>query len=124
MPGDPGVDDLLADHPEAVAATVRRLRAVLTEGRPELVEGVRLGWHSVNYRDPDAGFVCAIFPFADRVHLVFERGVLLPDPGRRLTGSGRQVRALEFTDAAQVDGAVVQEFLDHAVEIGAALRAR
>ncbi|WP_176946405.1 DUF1801 domain-containing protein [Blastococcus aurantiacus] len=124
MPHDAEVDSLLAQHTPEVAVAARRVRAAVLHGRPDLTERVRDGWHSINYRDPAAGFVCAIFPMADRVQLVFERGVLLPDPAGRLTGTGRQVRSLEFTDASQVDDGVVQEFLDHAVEIGAGLRAR
>jgi hypothetical protein len=85
---------------------------------------VRTGWHSINYRDPDAGFVCALFPMADHVQLVFERGAALPDPYRRLTGTGRQVRALEFTTGSDVDPAMVLEYLDLAVEVGAGLRSR
>jgi hypothetical protein len=118
------VEALLAEHDAVVAATARRVRAAVLGGRPDLGERVRRGWHSINYRDPAAGFVCAIFPMADRVQLVFERGVLLPDPAGLLSGSGRQVRALEYADAGRVDDGVVQEFLDHAVEIGAGLRAR
>ena len=124
VPHDPEVDALLAEHTPDVAATARRVRAAVLQGRPELTERVRRGWHSINYRDPAAGFVCEIFPMADRVQLVFERGVLLPDPAGLLSGSGRQVRALEYADAGRVDDSVVQEFLDHAVEIGAGLRAR
>ncbi len=48
----------------------------------------------------------------------------LPDPERRLSGTGRQVRALDLTAPDQVDAEVVGTFLDHAVELGAALRAR
>ena len=59
-----------------------------------------------------------MFPLADRVQLVFERGALLPDPDGLLTGSGRQVRALEFTDEADVDPETVLEFLDHALDVG------
>jgi hypothetical protein len=80
--------------------------------------------HSINYRDTAAGFVCAIFPTADRVQLVFEHGVLLPDPAGLLTGAGRQVRALEYAPEGQVDAAVVSEFVDHAVRIGTGLRSR
>ncbi len=121
---DPQVDALLADHPDEVVAATRYLRAVLREGHPGLVERVRRGWHSINYRDPDAGFVCALFPMADRVQLVFEHGAAMPDPHGRLTGTGRQVRALEFGAAADVDPALVLEYLDLAVETGAGLRAR
>jgi hypothetical protein len=121
---DPEVDALLAEHPDDVAGTTQRLRAVLREGHPELAERVRTGWHSINYRDADAGFVCALFPMADRVHLVFEHGAAMPDPHGRLTGTGRQVRALEFAEESDVDPALVLEYLDLALEVGVGLRAR
>ena len=124
MPRDPGADELLSEHPDAVTTTAQRLRAVLLDAHPQLEERVRRGWHSINYRDPAAGFVCALFPRAERVQLVFEQGARLPDPEGRLTGTGRQVRALEFTTPDEVDPAVVVPFLDHAVELGAGLRAR
>ena len=122
MTGNRELDALLADHPEAVAGIARRLRAVLLTGRPDLAERVRPGWHSVNFHDPAAGFVCAIFPLADRVQLVFERGAQLPDPHHRLGGTGRQVRTLEFTSEEDVDAEVVLEFLDLAVDVGARAR--
>ena len=79
MPRDDDAEDLLSEHPDAVAATAQRLRAVLLDAHPQLEERVRRGWHSINYRDPVAGFVCALFPTADRVQLVFEHGARLPD---------------------------------------------
>src|SRR5687767_2884333 len=109
------VETLLADHTDAVAGIARLLRRTLLDGHPPLVERVRTGWHSINYHDPAAGFVCAVFPFADRVQLIFERGTQLPDPDHRLSGSGRRVRALEFAAEADVDPEVVLEFLDHAL---------
>ncbi len=124
MPTDPETDDLLSEHPEAVAATAQRLRTVLLEAHPQLEERVRRGWHSLNYRDPVAGFVCAVFPTADRVQLVFEHGARLPDPDGRLSGTGKQVRTLDLTAPEEVDATVVATFLDHAVELGAALRSR
>ena len=124
MPRDPDADELLDEHPDGVAATAQRLRTVLLDAHPQLEERVRRGWHSINYRDPVAGLVCALFPGAERVQLVFEHGARLPDPDGRLTGTGRQVRALEFTTPDEVDPAVVVPFLDHAVELGAGLRAR
>ena len=124
MTGNRELDALLADHPEAVAGIALRLREVLLTGRPDLAERVRPGWHSVNFHDPVAGFVCALFPLADRVQLVFERGALLPDPHHRLGGTGRQVRTLEFTAEGDVDAEVILEFLDLAVDIGVRARSR
>jgi hypothetical protein len=124
VPSDPAADDLLAEHTDAVIALAQRLRAVLLRAHPQFVERARPGWHSINYRDPAAGFVCALFPTADRVQLVFEHGALLPDPAGRLSGNGRQVRSLEFSVADEPDGDAVVHFLDLAVELGTALRTR
>ena len=121
---DTTVEDLLDAHSDTVVATVQRLRAVLRAAQPHLEERARRGWHSINFRDPAAGFVCAIFPGADEVQLVFEHGARLPDPEGLLTGTGAQVRALRFSGPADVDADVVTRFLDLAVDLGAALRRR
>lgn len=121
---DPAADALLADHSAAVTALAQRLRDVVLDAHPQLTERARRGWHSVNYRDSAAGFVCALSPGADGVQLVFEHGARLPDPDGRLSGTGRQVRVLEFPAGAEPDADVVVHFLDLAVELGAALRAR
>jgi hypothetical protein len=124
VPRDPAVDELLADHSDAVIALTQRLREIVLGAHPHFTERARAGWHSINYRDPVAGFVCALFPGADRVQLVLEHGARLPDPEGRLSGAGRQVRSLEFPVAAPVDADLVEHFLDLAVELGAALRPR
>ncbi|TQN40842.1 hypothetical protein FHU33_0193 [Blastococcus colisei] len=123
MPGDAAVEQLLADHPDAVIETVHRLRSIVLGAHPQLVERARTGWHSINYRDPVAGFVCALFPGPDRVQLVFEHGARLPDPEGHLSGTGRQVRALDVAAGAPVDADVVTRFLDLAVDQGPSLRA-
>ncbi|WP_164704568.1 DUF1801 domain-containing protein [Blastococcus litoris] len=124
MPRDPAVDELLADHSDAVVALTQQLRGVVLAAHPQLTERARPGWHSVNYRDPVAGFVCALFPGADRVQLVFEHGARLPDPAGRLSGNGRRVRMLDFSVGDGPDADALVHFLDLAVELGAALRAR
>ena len=124
MSRDATVERLLDDHSDAVIATAQRLRAVVLEAHPQFAERARPGWHSINYHHPDAGFVCAIFPGAERVQLVFEHGARLPDPEGRLSGTGSQVRTLDVPAGSDVDAAVVAEFLDLAVELGIALRAR
>ena len=124
MPDDSEVGGLLADHRSDVAAIARKVRASVLSAQPQLIERVRHGWHSMNYRDPVAGFVCAIFPMADEVQLVFERGAELPDPDGLLAGSGKQVRTLRFARAEDVDADVIDRYLDLAIDVGAALRRR
>jgi hypothetical protein len=124
MTRDPAADDLLAEHPDDVLRTAQRLRDVLLEAQPDLVERARTGWHSVNYTHPSAGFVCALFPAADRVDLVFEHGARLPDPDGHLTGETRQVRTLQVRPDHDLAPDVVVELLDAAVELGTRLRGR
>ena len=67
-----------------------RLRLIQRSGR------VMRGWRSVNFRHAQAGHVCAVFPYADRVALYFEHGRLLDDPEGVLMGDdlkkGRFIR--------------------------------
>lgn len=68
--------------------------AAVRELRPDLAPRVRLGWGSINFRHPQAGFVCAVFPMPDHVSLVFEHGRQLSSP--LLQGTGQQVRFIRF----------------------------
>ena len=81
---------LLARFNPPVAALARELVTLLLAVRPELDPVVRLGWGSVNFRHPRAGFLCAVFPMENRVSLAFEHGRLLDSP--LLEGDTRQVR--------------------------------
>lgn len=113
------VQQLLAGHPPAVARATLDLRDLLRTAYPELQERVRTGWHSINYRHPQAGFVCGLFPRDTGVTLVFERGTQLPDPDGLLRGTGRTVRSLEFLAAPTPEETdVVAEFVHQAIALG------
>ena len=113
------VQHLLADHPPAVATATLHLRDLLRTAHPELQERVRTGWHSINYRHPHAGFVCALFPRDTGVTLVLERGAQLPDPDGLLRGTGRTVRSLEFGTPPSPEAAdAVLEFVHQAIALG------
>lgn len=87
-----GLEAILARVPPGVAAEARQLVAVLGTLRPDLTAKVQPGWGSVNYRHKRAGFVCAVFPLAGHVSLVFEHGRLLSNDDGLLEGDGKQVR--------------------------------
>ena len=59
---------------------------------PQAQESVRLGWQSLGYRDPQAGYFFGLFPKRDHVQALFEWGALLVDEQHPLEGSGTQVR--------------------------------
>ena len=115
--GEPdGVRDLLAQHSSEVANLTRQLRAAVRTARPELTEKIYLGWYGVGLHHPDKGYVAALFPRADEVHVGFEHGVDLPDPYGLLQGGGRQVRYLVFrTGAARPTADDLVEYLDVAL---------
>jgi len=106
-PSDSRSTELVADllqivrpFPEPIAEMASRLALTLLNVRPDLEAKVRLGWGSVNYRHPVAGFVCAIFPMEDHVSLVFEHGRQLSSP--LLEGDGKQVRFIRFAPGATI----------------------
>lgn len=94
MPDD--LDAILERVPSPVAAEARKLVTVLSVTRPDLVAKVQRGWGSVNYRHRQAGFICAVFPMADHVALVFEHGRQLSNDAGLLEGDGKQVRFIRL----------------------------
>lgn len=99
-PADPEIARLLATFPEPIAATAAQLVALLLELRPDFVARARFGWRSVNFRHPEAGHVCAVFPYPDRVALIFEHGRLLDSP--LLEGETSRVRFIRFLPGAEL----------------------
>jgi hypothetical protein len=89
------LDALVARHP-ATATLATELVALVTRVAPELTAKVQPGWGSVNFRHRRAGFVCAVFPSADRVLLLFEHGRELSHPLLVDNGKVKQVRWIPF----------------------------
>jgi len=67
---------LLAPLPQPIGELTRQLVTLLA-GHPGLEGKVMAGWKSINFHHRQAGFVCALFPNAERVALYFEHGRLL-----------------------------------------------
>lgn len=85
---------IVRSFPEPIQQLTSKLALTLLSVRPDLEAKARLGWGSVNYRHPAAGFICAIFPMEDHVSLVFEHGRQLSSP--LLEGDGKQVRFIKL----------------------------
>ena len=83
------MNDLLRQYPPPIRETVDRLRGIVHAIAPGAREKVNRGWRSINYLDPQVGYFCGIFPFEDKVDLIFEFGTLLPDPERMFRGRGK-----------------------------------
>ena len=88
------LDLLLARIEPDMIETTRRVVDAVAALAPDMEGRARIGWGSVNFRHPKAGFVCAVFPMADHVSLIFEHGRQLSSP--LLQGDGKQVRFIPF----------------------------
>jgi hypothetical protein len=97
-------DELLGRFDAEIAKLARKVVATISEVHPELEAKVRLGWGSVNFRHPKAGFVCAVFPQAreGNVILVFEHGRLLSSPLLVDNGKVTQVRWIPFRPGDEI----------------------
>jgi len=80
------INTILQDHTPDVQAIAERLRALIRATVPDAIESAHAVWHSINFTHPESGYFCGIFPRPKQVTLVFEFGVLLPDPDHLLDG--------------------------------------
>ena len=71
----------LAKFPPTVATTAEAVRTVIRAAIPTAVERVLPGWRSLGYRDPQAGQLCALFPYEGTVRLYLEHGAALEARG-------------------------------------------
>lgn len=104
-----------AQYDQAVQAICTRLRVLVLAVLPDMEEVVFVGWKNVSYgtgeSQADKDLICYIAPYTRSVNLGFYRGVLLPDPHRRLVGTGKSLRHVKFTALDQVDDQIVLSLL-------------
>lgn len=111
------IDALLADYRPAVRAMVAALRGVVRATVSDAIEAVYHRWRGIGYRHPQAGYFCGIFPQADHVRLLFEFGILLPDPTAVLEGNGKQTRYLTIHDAQALPVAAIRQLIGEALAL-------
>lgn len=74
------LDTLLDRHSQEIAELTLEVVGWVVKQFPEMTAKVMLGWRSVNFRHPRAGFVIAVFPFEDHVSIIFQNGRMLSSP--------------------------------------------
>jgi hypothetical protein len=95
----PPPEQLLAGFPPPIRDLANEIRKTLLAAVPSFVERTLPGWRAVAFRDPQAGHVCALFPFEDHLKLYVEYGATLPDPDGLMEGSMKRGRYIEFRTA-------------------------
>lgn len=112
-----GLDALLTPLPPQIQLLARELVGQVA-GYPGLSGKVMRGWRSVNFRHRQAGHVCAVFPYADRVSLYFEHGRMLDDPEGLLQGEDlKKGRFLRLYPGDALPEAAVGLFLAEAIAL-------
>ena len=101
-------------------AMLARLRKLIREADPEIVEGVKWRKPSNPAGVPvweHAGLVCTGETYKDKVKLTFARGASLPDP-KRLFNSGLDGgtrRAIDMFEGDEIDEAAFKALIHEAV---------
>jgi hypothetical protein len=107
--------------------TLARVRAVIREATPEVVETVK--WRKPS--NPDgvpvwecAGIVCTGDAFRDKVKVTFAKGAQLEDPARLFNASleGNAMRAIDIREGDDVDALALQALVRAAVALNVAGR--
>ncbi len=111
------VADLIRNHNPDIQAIVSALRKLILETVPTSTESANPGWHSISIRHPDQGYYCGIFPAQDKVTLVFEYGVLLPDPDGILEGDGKQTRNVILYTTNNIPADAIKALLFEAINL-------
>ena len=116
-------------YSEPIRIAANRLRALVRQVDPDVIERVREGWRIIGYDVPvgrRSRYFAWIGPEPKHVHIGFQHGVLMADPNRRLRGAHlrlKNVRYLTFTAADQIDEREVLVFIREAVRINTLSRA-
>lgn len=83
---------LLDPYTVPIRALVGDLAAIIKSAAPEAREAVRIDTRCLRYSHARCGYFCGLFPQVSSAQLLFEYGVLLPDPEGLLEGDGPHVR--------------------------------
>ena len=110
-------ESILDDHTREIRAIAEELRKLIRESMPEAIESGHPTWHSIGYRHPKAGYVCGIFPHKDSVDLVFEFGILLPDPHQVLQGDAKQTRYIPITEIDEINETAIKQLIGDALSL-------
>lgn len=95
---------------------VQQLRVLVRNVMPQVTEKTHLGWGAIHYAPSGKmrDLVAALLPQRAYVNLELGDGVDLPDPARRLEGTGKRLRHVKIRSGADVQDPDVRALLEAA----------
>jgi hypothetical protein len=121
----PTPEQFLTTFPAEIRALADQLRALIRRTVREVDEAVYTGWRLIGYRLHDGRrtrYFCYIAPFADRVTLGFEYGVLLSNDAGLLEGTGTQVRYVTIREPEDLREQELTALIAEAAAVAATLK--
>jgi hypothetical protein len=114
------IDAKIASLPDWRGELLKRLRAVIRDADPEIVETVKWRKPSNPMGVPvweHDGIICTGETYRDKVKLTFANGASLDDPRRLFNSSldGNTRRAIDFSEGATIDAAALKALVREAV---------
>ena len=117
------IDARIAELGDWRGATLAKLRALIHEADPDVVEEWK--WRGVPTWE-DHGIVCTGETYKNVVKATFARGASLPDPARLFNSSleGNVRRAIDFHEGGRIDAAALKALVRAAVALNRSSRRR
>jgi hypothetical protein len=123
--GRPTPEQFLVTFSADIQTLAGHLRALIKRTVPNADEAVYTGWRLIGYRVRDgrrSHYFCYIAPFADRVTLGFEYGVLLSNDAGLLEGTGTQVRYVTIRELEDLREQELTALIAEAAVVAATVR--
>ena len=117
------IDKRIADLPDWRGETLARLRALVKEADPEVVEEWK--WRGVPVWEHD-GIICTGETYKAVVKMTFAKGASLDDPSGLFNSSleGNTRRAIDFHEGEAIKGDALKALIRAAVALNQSSRAR
>jgi hypothetical protein len=112
-------NDVIQNSPKPMAAIARKLRRLIVDIYPDVVEVPRPNEQHTSYgvgaeKDKEIfGYIC---PMTDYIRLGFYYGGVLRDPKGLLQGEGKRLRHIKIYSLAEVDRPEIRRLLKAAVQ--------
>ena len=125
MSGSEAVDTKIASLTDWRGAAMTRVRQLIKEADPDVIESVKWRKPSNPLGVPTwehAGIICTGESYKDKIKLTFARGAALEDPSglfnSSLTGGTR--RAIDIPEGAELDETAFKELIREAIALNLA----
>ena len=115
------IDERLASWPDWRGAMLGKLRALIRDAVPDVVEEIKWRKPSNPLGVPTwekDGIICTGETYKDKVKLTFAKGASVPDPKGLFNSSleGNTRRAIDFSEGATIDAAAFKALVRAAAE--------